>query len=74
VSAAREFRAAQTRAVEALLPIDASNAGVPSAGGIVMIAASLARMLVSETALGLTEGHAEALLIVEEMLTRLKPR
>ncbi|WP_336973636.1 helix-turn-helix domain-containing protein [Sphingobium aromaticiconvertens] len=71
VSAAREFRTAQTRAVEALLPVDAAT---PSAGGIVMIAASLARMLVSETALGLTEGHADALLIVEEMLQRLKPR
>jgi AcrR family transcriptional regulator len=70
VTAARAFRAAQTRAVEALLPDDASM----SAGGVVMIAASLARMLVSETALGLTEGHAEALLIVEEVLARLKPR
>lgn len=71
VSAALEFRAAQTRAVKALLPADASTA---SAGGIVMIAASLARMLVSEAALGLTEGHVEALLIVEDMLARLKPR
>lgn len=71
VSAAHAFRAAQTRAVEALLPVDNST---PSAGGIVMIAASLARMFVSETALGLTEGHAEALLIVEEMLMRLQVR
>lgn len=73
VSAAQEFRAAQTRAVQALLPVDAKE-GAPSAGGIVMIAASLARMLVSETALGLTEGHAEALLIVEDVLARLKSR
>ena len=36
-----------------------------------MIAAALARTLVAESALGLTEGHVEALTIVEEVLARL---
>jgi hypothetical protein len=41
-----------------------------SPAGVVMIAAALARMLVNESALGLTEGHAEALAIVEQLLER----
>ena len=37
-----------------------------------MIAAALARTIVTESALGLTHGHAEALAIVETMLARLE--
>ncbi|MDF0544822.1 helix-turn-helix domain containing protein [Sphingobium sp. H39-3-25] len=72
VSAAREFRILQTQAVEALLPAQAENDSPHGAAGVVMIAASLARMIVNETALGLTEGHAEALAIVEHMLARFR--
>jgi AcrR family transcriptional regulator len=72
VNAARDFRILQTKAVEALLPAQAGNDSPYGAGGVVMIAASLARMIVNETALGLTEGHAEALAIVEHMLARLR--
>ena len=67
VSSARQFRALQTEAVRRLLP-----PGSPSAEGIVMIAASLARTMVNESALGLTEGHAEARAIVEQVLGGLK--
>jgi hypothetical protein len=38
---------------------------------MVMIAAALSRTLVLETALGLTEGHGEAITIVEKMLAQL---
>jgi len=65
VDGARQFRLIQTEAAKRLLP---SSAG--SAAGIVMIAASLARMLANETALGLTEGHADAIAIVEQFLAR----
>lgn len=64
VTSARAFRVAQTDAVRALLPPETSG----SAAGLVMIAASIARMIVSEGAIGLTAGHAEALAIVEEAL------
>jgi len=68
VRSAEQFRALQIEAVSRLL---APGGGGGSAAGIVMIAVALARMIVSESALGLTEGHAEALAIVEQMLQRL---
>ena len=67
VRSAEQFRALQIEAVSRLLIPDGSR----SAAGIVMIAVALARMIVSESALGLTDGHAEALAIVEQMLERL---
>lgn len=73
VAAAQEFRALQTRVVERLIPPPSADGLRSSPGGIVMIAAALARMLVNESALGLTEGHAEALAIVEQVLERLRP-
>jgi hypothetical protein len=40
-----------------------------------MIASALARTIVTESVLGLTEGHAEALEIIERMLARFeKPK
>ena len=36
-----------------------------------MIAVALARMIVAESSLGLTDGHEEALAIVEDTLRRL---
>ena len=71
VAAAREFRSLQTRVVAGLMPPPKAGEEPVSAAGLVMIAASLARMLVNEQALGLDEGHAEALAIVERMLDRL---
>jgi TetR/AcrR family transcriptional regulator len=66
VSSAEQFRALQIEAVSGLL---AHRAGSQkAAAGIVMIAVALARMIVSESALGLTDGHTEALTIVEDAL------
>jgi AcrR family transcriptional regulator len=64
VRSARDFRAMQIEAVSRLLP---PNDAYPAAG-LVMIAAALSRTLVSESALGLTEGHAEAQAIVDRFL------
>lgn len=70
ITAAQAFRVAQTQAVQALLPPQIEY----SPEGIVMIAASLARMMVHEATLGLTEGHSEAISIVEDMLRRASRR
>lgn len=68
IDSARDFRLRQTEAVARLLPqADAAGAAC-SAAGIVMIAAGLARIMVMESTLGLTEGHADALAFVERML------
>ena len=69
-SAAQQFRALQTKVVGELVPPPTSGELEYSPGGIVMIAAALARMLVNESKLGLTAGHAEAVAIVEQLLTR----
>lgn len=69
VRAAAAFRARQIEAVTALLGPQTKNAA-----GLVMIAAALSRMFVSEAALGLTDGHEEAMAIVEEMLQRFGPK
>jgi hypothetical protein len=61
----------QIEAVSRLL--GARQAGVGSAAGMVMIAVALARTIVTESALGLTDGHREALAIVENMLDQLQP-
>lgn len=67
---ARRFRRLQSRVVARLIPPPSPGSLQYSAEGIVMIAAALARMLVNESALGLTEGHAEAISIVEQLLDR----
>jgi AcrR family transcriptional regulator len=64
VQSATDFRAMQIEAVSGLLP----PSDVYPAAGLVMIAAALSRTLVSESALGLTEGHAEAQMIVDRFL------
>jgi len=70
VSSAEQFRALQIETVSRLL---AHRAGSQkAAAGIVMIAVALARMIVSESALGLTDGHQEALTIVEDALQRFQ--
>jgi AcrR family transcriptional regulator len=72
VASARDFRRRQIEALERLLPAGLGDK-FGSAAGVMMIAAALGRVLVTETALGLAEGHAEALAIVEHMLDRLEP-
>lgn len=69
VTSAQQFRSLQIQTVARLLG-DRSEAA-PSAAGMVMIAAAVAKTLASEAALGLTEGHAEALTIIEGMLGEL---
>jgi AcrR family transcriptional regulator len=69
VRSAEQFRNLQVAAVTRLL---APHMGKDEAAGMVMIAVSLARMFVSESALGLTDGHVEALAIVEKALARLE--
>jgi len=68
VEFATRFRQLQVEAVGRLIP--AGSDYTPA--GVVMIAAALARTIVTESALGLTHGHAEALAIVETMLARLE--
>lgn len=71
VSAAAHFRRMQAEAVSRLLALPSKADDACTASGIVMIAAALARTLVTEAALGLTEGHADALAIVESLLARV---
>jgi TetR/AcrR family transcriptional regulator len=71
VTAGEGFRDLQTAAVEELLAVPAPGGVHYTAEGIVMIAVAVARMLVNETALGFTKGHADALGIVEQLLSRL---
>jgi len=66
VTSAQHFRTLQIHAVSKLLARHHKLGH--SAAGIVMIAAAVAKTVTSEAALGLTEGHAEALMIVEQML------
>jgi TetR/AcrR family transcriptional regulator len=71
VESARRFRVLQTEAVARLLPDPPPGEEPLSPGGLVLIAAALARMLVTEQSLGLDEGHAEARAMVERMLEGL---
>ena len=67
---AREFRALQRDAVTKLI---GKRAGKDApAAGLLMIATGLARTLVSESSLGLTDGHAEARAIVDRYLRELE--
>lgn len=67
---AQEFRALQNEAVARLLANRPEYRD--SSAGLVMIAVALARAIVTEASLGLTEGHQEAVAIVERMLDRLE--
>jgi len=69
IRSAREFRALQVREVSRLLA-QRDEEEYPAAG-VVMIASALARVMVTESALGLTDGHDEALTIVERVLGQL---
>ncbi len=63
VRSAAQFRAMQVEAVARLMGVDTEKAA-----GLVMMAVALSRMIVSESALGLTDGHKEGLAIVEAFL------
>ena len=66
VQSAKQFRALQVEGVTRLLaPHDEDQ--YPAAG-IVMIAVALARTMVTESGLGLTDGHQEALAIVDRLI------
>jgi TetR/AcrR family transcriptional regulator len=71
VRSAKSFRARQIKAVSQLLAHRSDEAKYPAAG-IVLIAVALGRTLVSESALGLTVGHAEALKIIECVMHDLR--
>lgn len=66
VQAAQHFRALQVEAATRLLGKQAGK-DYPAAG-IVMIAIGVARTMVSESSLGLTDGHREAQMIIERLL------
>ena len=68
IQGAQHFRAIQIEAVSRLLV--PGGVDKESAAGLVMIAVALARMIVVESSLGLTHGHAEALAFVEDALAR----
>jgi TetR/AcrR family transcriptional regulator len=69
----QKYRLLQTSVVEHLLAPPDPDAIQYSAAGVVMIAAAVARMLINEAAVGFTEGHGEALSIVEQLIDRLEP-
>ena len=73
IEAANEFRCVQTEAVARLLPGGLLEHEDVTAGGVVMIAAALGRMIVTESSLGLTTKHAEALSIVDRLLAKFEP-
>jgi len=75
IASAEQFRSLQVDAVQRLIGgRDGKSVEGPAAAGIVMIAAALARALVTEAALGLTYGHKEALDIVERTIASLVTR
>ena len=71
VRSAQQFRTRQIEAVSSL--IGARGKADYPAAGLVMIAIGVARTIITESALGLTEGHAEALAIIERALHELAP-
>ena len=69
VRSAKEFRSLQFDTVTRLLG-ERAGPDTPAAG-LVMIAIGLGRTLISESALGLTDGHAEAIAIVDRVIADL---
>lgn len=72
VRSAQHFRGLQVKAATELLAAH-SDADYPAAG-LVMIAISVARTLVTESALGLKDGHEEALMLVERMIDKFESK
>lgn len=68
--AAGEFRALQTEAVTRLLADKGVDLAAYPPAGLVLIASAVARTISSEAAFGLTDGHKDALLIIERAVAR----
>jgi AcrR family transcriptional regulator len=68
VAAARQFRTLQIEAVARMLAIKGVDQKEFPAAGIVTIVTALARALVQDTALGVPDGYAEAVKLVERAL------
>lgn len=72
VRAAKHFRALQIEAVSRLLAGYGVDQLAYPAAGIVTITAALARTLVTDTAVGVPDGYAEAVMLVERALEQLE--
>ncbi len=72
VRSAELFRRMQIQALSRLLGEQGVDQKAFPAAGIVMLAAALARTIVTESALGLSVGHAEALMFVERAIQQFK--
>ncbi len=68
VAAARQFRTLQIDAVARLLAAKSVNQELYPAAGIVAIVAALARAMAQDCALGVGDGYAEAVMLVEHGL------
>lgn len=66
VSSAQHFRGLQIEAVSRLM--GAHDAAGSPAAGIIMLAGALGRAIVTEQALGFSDGHAEALAMVDRAI------
>jgi len=71
VATARQFRALQIEAVERLLAARGVDLEAYPAGAIVTIVAALARAMAQDCALGVDQGYAEAVTLVEGALAPL---
>lgn len=71
-AAAEQFRTAQLDAVRSALERYGVDTDQFSAEAVIVLIASLARVIVIEDSLGMTTGHAETLTLVERYLTQLE--
>lgn len=71
VAAALQFRTLQTEAVARLLGEKGVDQDAYPAAGIVTIITALARAFVSDSALGVSDGYADAIMLVERGLQHL---
>jgi len=68
VAAAKQFRDLQIEAVSRLLAIKGIDQNAYPAAGIVTIVAAVARALLQDSALGIPDGYAEAVKLMERQL------
>lgn len=72
VAAARQFRTLQVAAVSQILAATGADQNAYPAAGIVTIITALARSMVQDSALGVADGYAEAVTLVERGLALLE--
>jgi TetR/AcrR family transcriptional regulator len=72
VAAARQFRMLQTEALGRVLALKGVDQNEFPAAGIATIVAAVARAMVQDTVLGVPEGYAEAMKLIERGLTFLR--